>query len=526
MRKLSLIATGVSMAIAGSANAALTVNANMFMSGASAPTNMLREHVVQNVCNQAAPINVYVDVVRTVPGGGNPALSEPILEHTTHWVVSCTAKAGTGANLAGKTIAVYKSDVGGSGNGTTPIPNEVPMQFMNADNTNCALTTANQAHGNGGTYNLYTCGTNDIVNQVPDMGTSDIEPTKFVGSLAPSSGNFVDLGNLSIKAGPGLVFGVAITKAFRDELQADQGLTVGSETVANMPSLPQSYVSSTTQGRVYRWSDEEVYGGAPNTPAAFAGTDGIVGTADDVAAGSITPYVHICRRVQGSGTHAQHMIEYHRTNCASGTIAMPAGKVNPTGNLPVVFEGSSSGNLATCLDRLDKGTGYTSVSPQMPTGRASFGLGYQATEKNMGLDENWRYVKVDGKAPTLQNAFSGDYDQVYYLSFQLRTADAPASTGQATAGNGTVYENTATDIRTAAADAGAIADLFNNNLNITGNIVASVNQSFVHSWGQGGYLQPSTAAPAVFALNNPLTPWARETAGAAPDSCQPLTRKR
>ncbi|MBU2478663.1 MAG: hypothetical protein KKA36_06195, partial [Gammaproteobacteria bacterium] len=109
MRKLSLIATGISMAIAGSANAALTVNANMFMSGASAPTNMLREHVVQNVCSQAAPINVYVDVVRTVPGGGNTALAEPILEHTTHWVVSCTAAAGTGTNLAGKTIAVYKS---------------------------------------------------------------------------------------------------------------------------------------------------------------------------------------------------------------------------------------------------------------------------------------------------------------------------------------------------------------------------------------------------------------------------------
>lgn len=525
MRKLSLVAAGVSMAIAGSAHAALTVNANIFMSGASAPTNMLREHVVQNVCSQAAPINVYVDVVRTVPGAGNPALATPILEHTTHWVVECTAAAGTGTNLAGKTIAVYKSDVGGSGNGTTPIPNEVPMQFMNADSTSaCTLTTANQAHGNGGTYNLYTCGTNDIVNQVADMGTSDIEPTKFTGTLAPASGDFVDLGNLTVKTGPGLVFGVAITKAFRNELQADQGLTVGAEDEANMPSLPQSYVSSITQGRVWRWSDEEVYGGTPNTPAAFAGTDGIVGTADDVASSSLTQYVNICRRTQGSGTHAQHMIEYHRTNCASGTIVMPPGRLNPTGNLPIVWEGSSSGNLGTCLDRLDKGIGYSSVTPAMPAGRTSFGLGYQATEKNMGLQENWRYVKIDGKAPTLQNAFKGDYDQVYYLSFQLRTADAPASTGQATAGNGITYETGA--IRSAAADAGAIADFFNNNLNITGNIVSIVNEGFVHSWGQGGFLQPSTSAPAVFALNNPLTPWARETASAAPDSCQPLTRKR
>ena len=524
MRKLSLIATGISMAIAGSANAALNVNANMFMSGASAPTNMLREHVVQNVCSQTAPINVYVDIVRTVPGAGNTALSEPILEHTTHWVVQCTAAAGTGTNLAGKTIAFYKSDVGGSGNGTTPVPNEVPMVFMNADNTNCSLTTANQAHGNGGTYNLYTCGTGNLVNQVPDMGTSDIEPAMFRGTLAPASGDFVDLGNLTIKAGPGLVFGVAITKAFRNELQADQGLTVGSETEANMPSLPSAYVSSVTQGRVYRWSDEEVYGGVPNTPAFFAGTDGIVGTADDVAASSTTPFVNVCRRVQGSGTHAQHMVHYHRTNCASGTIFMPPGRANPTGNLPIVWEASSSGNLGVCLDRLDKGIGYTGVTPAMPAGRASFGLGYQATEKNMGLQENWRYVKIDGKAPTLTNAFNGDYNQTYYLSFQLRTGDAPASTGQATAGNGIVYEQGA--IRTTPADAGAIQDMFNNNMNIAGNIVSSVNQSFVHNWGQGGYLQPSTAAPASFTLTNPLTPWARETALAAPDSCQPLTRKR
>lgn len=525
MRKLSLVAAGVSMAIAGSANAALVVNANMFMSGASAPSNMLREHVVQNVCSQAAPINVYVDVVRTIPGAGNPAAANPILEHTTHWVVSCTAAAGTGTNLAGKTIAVYKSDAGGSGNGTTPIPNEVPMQFMNADNTNCALTTAGQAHNGGGSYNLYTCGTDDIVSQIPDMGTSDIEPGKFVGSLAPSSGDFVDLGNLNIKAGPGLVFGVAITKAFRDELQADQGLTVGAEDEANMPSLPQAYVSSITQGRVWRWSDEEVYGQALNLPTLFAGLDGVVGTGgDDVSANSLTPYVHICRRVQGSGTHAQHMIEYHRTNCMSGSIPMPAGKVNPTGNLPVVFENSSSGNLGACLDRLDKGTGYASSNPAIPAGRASFGLGYQATEKNMGLQENWRYVKIDGHAPTLENAFNGDYDQVYYLSFQMRTADAPVVAGTATAGNGVVYETGA--IRTTAADAGAIADFFNNNMNIAGNIVAAVNEGFVHSWGQAGFLQPSTTAPAAYNVNNPLTPWARETASAIPDSCQPLTRKR
>jgi hypothetical protein len=94
---------------------------------------------------------------------------------------------------------------------------------------------------------------------------------------------------VQIKVGPGLVFGVAITKAFRDQLQLDQGLTVGSETEANMPSLPSSYITSITQGKITRWIDEEVYGQQVNLPATFGA---------GVAAGSLTPFVHICRRTR------------------------------------------------------------------------------------------------------------------------------------------------------------------------------------------------------------------------------------
>ena len=110
---------------------------------------------------------------------------------------------------------------------------------MNADNTNCALTTANQAHGNGGTYNLYTCGTDDFVNQVPDMGTSDIEPGKFTGTLAPSSGDFrrSRQPDHQIRSGSGVRRrhhqGVPQRTAGRP------GSDRGSETQANMPSLPQ-----------------------------------------------------------------------------------------------------------------------------------------------------------------------------------------------------------------------------------------------------------------------------------------------
>jgi len=121
-----------------------------------------------------------------------------------------------------------------------------------------------------------------------------------------------------------------------------------------------------------------------------------------------------------------------------------------------------------CLDALDRGTAYASSVPAIAVNRASFGLGYQATEKNMGLTENWRYIKVDGHAPTLENAFNGNYDQVYYLSFQNRNDNSYVTGG----------------IRLTPADAGAVNDFYNLNLSITGSIVASVNEGFVHSWAR------------------------------------------
>lgn len=514
MRKLSLISAGVAMAIAGSANASLDslVNASIFMSGASAPSNMLRENVVRNVCNPASPINVYVDAVK---GSTGVAAALPLLEHTTHWVVQCQAAAAAGGGLSGKNVAIYKSDAGGSGNGTTPVVEKITLPFLDASPTTCTDTGVNKLIQNGGgaTYNLYTCG-NVTLNQVPDGGASDIEPDKFTGTLAPDSGDFADpLQILTTRSGPGLIFAPVITKAFRNELQADQGLVVGSETEANMPSLPRTYIRSLTQGKQQLWATNTIFGNSLTVPTTFAGADGLVNGIGDVtptgANATLKNYVHVCRRVQGSGTHAEFMIHYHRTNCMNGSYAMPAQPGLLSGK-PAVFENSSSGNLGLCLDHLDKGDGYAGTVPAMAAGRASYGIGYQATEKNQSNAENWRFIKVDGYAPTRKNVYDGNYDQVYYLSFQNRK-DNSYVTGL---------------LRSAASlDVAAINEFYNSNLNIDAGVAADINQGFEFSWGGAGFVIPSTSAPATFSASNPLVPWARETGLGAPDSCQPLTRK-
>lgn len=520
MRKYSLIAASISLAISGSAFASLDdaadmagnpVEATITMSGASAPTNMLRENVIRNVCDNALPINVYVDAIK---GTGGVAAALPLLEHTTYWSVECTG-AASATGLAGTHLAVVKSDAGGSGNGTTPVADSVALTFQEADKVKCTDTGIDKAIQNStGTFSIYTCGgtSANIVNQIPDGGTSDIEPTMFTGSLAPSSGDFVNNGNLTVRTGPGLIFGVAITKAFRNELQADQGLTVGAEDEANMPSLPSTYVRSLTEGRIATWAAERVYGNTLTVPTTYAGADGILGTADDVAANSLRSFVHICRRVQGSGTHAQYMTHFHRTNCQDGSLSMPS-QPGLTGGNPAVFENSSSGDLGLCLDALDQATALTNPTPDITAGRGSFAIGYQATEKNQSNSENWRFIKVDGVAPTRENVYNGDYDDVYFLSFQNRNDDSYVAGG----------------IRTAAVDAAEIAAVnafYANHLNIDQTVADDINQGFQFSWGGAGFVIPSAAANTDFATDDPLIPWSRESAGGAPESCQPLNLEK
>ncbi len=490
---------------AGSAQASLPVDVEVFMSGASAPSNMLRENIVQFGCDQSQPINVYVDFVDQAPGNGDSTLAEPIVEHRSFWVVQCTASAAMGS-AAGKTIAFYKTDVGGSGNGTTPVKDRVALEFMDANASNCALAVSGQAHGNGGTYDLWECAQDDLVQQVPDMGASDVEASKFSGNLAPASGGFVNDGTVQEKAGPGLIFGVVVTKSLRDELQTDQiasgvlpvSCTVGDETEACMPSLPSSVIRGLFAGKYTNWSDVNVYGAALNVPAAWADFK--------------KDNVHVCRRVQGSGTHAEFMIHYLRTNCYAKSLPMlaqPGPGAGFFGTGALVYENSSSGTLGSCLNALDTGAGYSSskITPDIAAGTQSFGIGYQSTEKNMSLAKNYRFVKVDGVAPTMENAIKGDYRQVYYMGFQNRL---------------TGYDTGALRASIDATKAAAIQDIFDSATNINAAVVAVLNKGFVHPWGQGGFVTPTAGASSVYTPGVPETPWGRVNASGAADSCQPL----
>jgi hypothetical protein len=498
MTYFKLKATGVAVALALSAQAnafvdPATAQVRLYLSGASAPTHMLREQVVQNLCDDAAAIDVFVDGVNQVPGPGGV-----ILNHTTHWVVQCIGETGTPA--AGQRLLVAKSDVGGSAQGVNPVALAVNRPFINTAACG-AVAGINTVAGDSTTaYTYRACGTASMINQIPDMGVSDIEPDKFTGTLNdPATGDFLNPpASWQVEVGPGLLFGIVVSTSFRNELQQDQfgAGCVGSETAACMPDLPSWYVRSVFAGKLGNWNGEEILGGAPNVPGGFDGR------------------VHICRRVQGSGTHAQHMVHFARTNCnRAATLAMPAGGGGVIPGQPLVFENSSSGNVDNCLNALETGAGAAASTPAVPAGRLSFGIGYQSLEKNVNRTLGYRFVKIDGVAPTLENAFNGDYSQVYFLSYNHRENDFRTGAARPALNGG---------------EAAILEQLIDSGFDISGSVASQINAGFVHSFGASGFVVPvlPAAAPAAFNPANPVVPFARRNASnTGPDSCAPIYRR-
>jgi hypothetical protein len=116
-------------------------------------------------------------------------------------------------------------------------------------------------------------------------------------------------------------------------------------------------------------------------------------------------------------------------------------------------------------------------------------------------------------APTVENAWNGDYGQVYFLSYNHRPLDFKAN-----ALRGGVVP--------AAAEATAIEWLADNAFDITGTVAGQINEGFEYSFGRSGFLVnvADAAAPAAYDPANPAVPFARIAGSGSPDSCAPMYR--
>ncbi|WP_428423384.1 hypothetical protein [Methylibium sp.] len=398
--------------------------------------------------------------------------------------------AGTGQiNLTGgKTkMAIYKYSVGGSGSGIAPVANGSALPFLDLTKLtvgvggNCVTVAPDFTDTALPAYTKYSCaGSNITTNQVTKIGFSDVEPEFF----APAATTAL----LTKKSVTSLIFGIPVSLKVRNKLQAYQGKTVGGETEADMPSLTSAQLTTIYTQAGQTWSG--------------------IGYPMNVAVGSTAALaddgIYVARRVNSSGTQKTFEALAARSgngegfkscsvntdpfvNSPNDTVGEPFATACGTAVASTVFAGSGGSDVRNCLITHDA------------NGRGAVGV--ITTEEKPGAAA-WRFVAIDGVAPTQRNTASGAYRLYTENTFQYKSA--------------TNVGNYALLISKFASD-------LNNPV-----VIAQLDSAYTQTWGRGGLLAlvSNQAAPNPVVITtdaavaaSPINPWTKITASGL-NNCQ------
>ncbi len=452
-----------------------TPDLEIWMSGATAQDRGIAQ-LFTDLC-LAGTLDTYQDI------------ANPAKKGAQHSAFFCTLDSSLvpGLTAVNPKVLFHKRSAGGSAQGVNPVAEATAITAMVIDNSNCTLVS--------GKYDCTIANTGDTELKISDGGVSDVEPAMFVGVNTPSGSSPMTptlLAKLDVTAAAGLVFNTPVTKTLRNALQQVQfagsaicdpdgaNYAANAETQACMPSLSKNQIAGLLTGSIAKWDAFKV-GGSSLTVAP-----GVTAPSD--------LKVHICRRVNGSGTQATTNAKMLHVPCTPG-VKLPASASNNIAG-PVVILNSGSGDVEVCLDDFNDGTNLGGNNAQL---ELNWAIGVQSTENNVSLSKDYRFIKVNGVAPTIENAATGKYEDWVETSFQWRKVAQGGPTG-----------DTLVVLQKIAADSGKPTIISTN-----------LNPSFVHTWGQGGYLALASNGHAVtnpFSASNPVTPFSH-TAGGSPNSC-------
>jgi hypothetical protein len=333
---------------------------------------------------------------------------------------ACTLKStipGTGGWSGGTPILAIKRDLGESIYGVNPIALQRPENTMVVDNSagNCT-STGQQASA---TVASYTCSKAAIRQAI--AGFSDVEPGVFSAEMTVGGikteinvppGNDdngspwaalsrVQFESLDTAVANQTIFGVAVSLPLRNAMQASQGLSVGSDAAADQPSMPRSFFAATAAGFVQAGLAEH------------AGWDALTGQASDQGL-----QVNLCRQIQGSGTQA-----------TSNLFFLDAGTISKTGTggmAPLASNGvaiAASGHPIAVVENSSAGATVDCLATASSLG--AYAVGVLSLENNPG-SAPWRFVRLDGTAPSQAFARIGGYPYLYGATLQWK-AKAPGN---------------------------------------------------------------------------------------------------
>ncbi|HBA64852.1 MAG TPA: hypothetical protein DCZ48_01495 [Methylococcaceae bacterium] len=474
-------------------------NLKIFMSGASAMDNAIK-NMFENLCEAGT-----LDFFRN---GNDPDLDKVGSAYSAYF---CTLTPAKVPGLQGpRNVLFTKRSAGGSAQGVNPLIDNAQLDFLNVLNQGTC-----QKQGTSKTWNCtINPGSNDLAKEYPNIGISDVDPLQFRGVNTPAGFNPVTptgAAQLEVRAVAALLFGIPVSNNLYEALQVvqkDQGRipsdcviphpegAAPEEVERCMPSLSKYQVASIISGQIKSW-DEFVFE-KDGLDYPFTQYPGV--TAPD------TNLVHICKRVAGSGTGAQQYNKFLNNPCSAG--ALNPTEIDDPFDGPRTILNSGSGNIDRCLDDFSRGTNIGGSNEDLFTGLPvkAWATGVQSLEKNANNALEYRFVKIDGVAPTLKNAFNGTYMDWVEPTYQWRKT-----------GNGAPAGDTLRIIEKLVVDAGnptTVASVLNNNSG--------------YFFGDSGYLAvASNGHPYnhVLDVNAPVMPYSHAAGGVLNNCSVPVIQQ-
>lgn len=412
MKTVSTLASLASVLLVAQAHAfdPGTVSAaySVVIAGASSPSGALRDILIRDVCDAGQPIDLLIH-------GGV----------TRHFNIACQVG---GLNV------LFRKNESGSAAGVIGVDSKTPQPFLNAGFAGCTASAAKTLGGKAYTERS-NCGTTAaaLVSLTPDFGLSDVEPAALKGPLAPTGSSFLNVSPLTVQPIASLALGFVATTDLYRALQATKFPSTsdcnpdpvgGTDLVRHNPANPASPISGAngirdgyeaplsnavhprhtvgdslacmpilSRDEVRSMLARDLTSGnniwvGPNAADTLTSR-----TAGKDYAG-LGGAINLCRRNAGSGAHAVTSMHFLSTGCGTGSVNMTAGTCSGS-SLCAVNSSESASGVDACLNAHATSNIWA--------------VGYQSTEKNADLGASYRFVKIDGVAPTLKNLTEGNY---------------------------------------------------------------------------------------------------------------------
>lgn len=447
MNKFNTLAAGIAL-LAGAPGAhALTPwqngtpNLTIRLSGAVA-VNKAYTQVVTDILAAPGTVDTFNDADAVTGSVGS--------NWTAHYF---TGNANLGTGLAGKKILLVRRTRGGSGYGVIPQIGNIPLEHLNIVGLPASAWVADGAQGWKQTITAANA-SKYLVKKVSDGGVIAVDPDIL---LKPGTENYPDQQielttglpepgwplnlsqisktNFTVIPTSGLVYGVAVTLDLYKVLQAAQiragvlpsSVVIGNYSETDMPNLNRAVIGSLLAGKIGAWDQLKIVDKTDNNAIKSLTDSGILADAGvsapykEATTGlNLTP-VALGLRNNGAATSVlaySVFLNYPSTKNAFGPAAKTADNaVDEDASLPIVKQPIIIADTGTLLKDWQNGTNILGFN-NIPDGSAyakRWGIAINTADKNTAVTatgaggDPWRYIRIDGYAPTLENVAAGGY---------------------------------------------------------------------------------------------------------------------